>query len=294
MTVTRKVWNNGEGVAHADLNGNFAEMAPLVARVGAQGMLNTMLGVPQEDISPLVAISSDSAPAIIGAIRSSDNPYVNQSFTIGTFAFNDAVDAMQQPLWSGYTEARRFTGGGSTLSYEHNIINLADVVASTPYNVAPTGFTTSLWLSSGRNDVPGCVKTSLALGVANNGTPFMAGIVFGADSLDGTIGAAGDAGYGTAMSMARHHQLVWTQPATGRSGCGDHLERDDSDRRWNDPVHRCGPDHYAASVVRPGAARAGRAGRDHQGGHPYRCRHPAGVRRCVQKQQLGRGAPGLQ
>ena len=84
-----------------------------------------------------------------------------------------------------------------------------------PYHPNVGGGVSVLQLGSGGGQSAGAI-TDIATFITTVSNPARAqvGIVFGATSLTGTTGAAGDSGYGSAIALARNHGIEWRTPET--------------------------------------------------------------------------------
>lgn len=124
--------------------------------------------------------------AQVAATRSSDNSCVGRCMgTIGyeSIVLNDNLRTDQlQYAYSGYFEATRSVGAGTTHGIEIDVANLGQTIPLTPAQMFGFGATPGLWLASGAGNVA-ARDASAAVGIIANGARWQKGIVFGRDSL---------------------------------------------------------------------------------------------------------------
>lgn len=152
---------------------------------------------------------------VLGGSRASDSVsgITNNIATAGVSYLN--IENPAQVVWAIYGETRRSLGArGVAQANEFDIINAAggDVGSADPYNPFNNVKSINTWLSSGRPDTPSGDAT-VALGIINNagtayatGGRYKVGIMFDAHSIMGTDGLTG---YGTAIQLAKGHQVQW-------------------------------------------------------------------------------------
>ncbi len=109
---------------------------------------------------------------------------------------------------------------------------------SNPYHVNVGGGTYALQIGAGGGQTTGTSDASAVLTVVRNPNAFEKGLVFGAGSLTGTDGSAGDTGFGAALSIARNQGFEWWTPdgaaaailrsTVTQRGLGSRLEFQDS------------------------------------------------------------------
>jgi hypothetical protein len=179
--------------------------------------------------SQMSVLSTIGGIGLVAGSRASDSTWA-WSFGSQSFVLNDKTDTLI-PAWAAYAEARRSAGAGLVQGMEIDVINQGDAGSIDPYlwwqNVTSIG----QWLSCGRPDVDSG-NVTVALGIINNtdgpGGRYTKGIVITHDAIAGTDGVTGQ---GTAVALAKGHQLEWYsaagQPpvaAVGSvNGCGAEL-----------------------------------------------------------------------
>jgi len=157
-------------------------------------------------------LSTGNGYGLLGAGRSSDagTSTTTNAFGLGGFAVSDntTAGANTRAVWSLYLETRRLatTTDLFTHTAEMDMVNFATPIANGPYLMAAPGITPDLWLSCGRPDVAIPTNCSEAIGVVNNGAPFVQGIVFGNNAIQGNNGVTGSA---TAILMPKGDSIVW-------------------------------------------------------------------------------------
>ena len=113
-------------------------------------------------------------------------------------------------IWALYGDIQ-FTQGNYGFGMELAIKNLEGINRnSTPY-VFTTG-TYGIWFAAGGDPSYGGAPTNpsnTAIAIGANGSTWNKGIIFRADGITGTDGTTGT---GTAIEMAKGHQLVWRTP----------------------------------------------------------------------------------
>jgi len=180
--------------------------------VGSVGWLEPIIG-STESIAALTALSPIGFIGSLGACRTSDSTAAGaQGCQGGSFHTINNNATQVQSGYSVYMEARRSAGAGTTHGLEADVLNYGSNVAINPYAMGATGQTMAAWLTAGRPDEPTATGgISTAIGVLNNGAPFLEGMIFHSTSIFGTDGATG---VGIAIDMARGHEIVWRNPGT--------------------------------------------------------------------------------
>jgi hypothetical protein len=124
------------------------------------------------------------------------------------------------PYWTSYAayfEARMepvSTSTGTVIGIEIDAVNFGVSPAGqpTPSRLQTLGGTTALWLASGGDPSSherAIGPAQLAIGIIPNTETFEAGIVFHAESIEGTDGTTG---FGPAIRMATRHMIDWWAP----------------------------------------------------------------------------------
>ena len=130
-----------------------------------------------------------------------------ESIGVSGFAIGNKAN---RSIWSLYGDIQ-FTQGNYAFAMELAVKNLEGVNRnSTPY-VFTTG-TYGIWLAGGGDATYGGAPTNpsnTAIAIGANATTWNKGILFRADGITGTDGTTGT---GTAIEMAKGHQLVWRTP----------------------------------------------------------------------------------
>ena len=130
-----------------------------------------------------------------------------ESIGVSGFAIGNKAN---RSIWSLYGDIQ-FTQGNYAFALELAVKNLEGVNRnSTPY-VFTTG-TYGIWLAGGGDSSYGGAPTNpsnTAIAIGANSSTWNKGILFRADGITGTDGTTGT---GTAIEMAKGHQLVWRTP----------------------------------------------------------------------------------
>lgn len=184
--------------------------------VGTQDWLQAIIP-DTTSISQFTSLSTIGAFAGIFGTRTSDAPTsITQSICLGGFGINDNTTVVGS-MTVYYGETRHYASATSvSIGFEFDSIPLSGAALGdcTPYNMFQNLVTANHWFSFGRPDVASA-DSSVGLGFINNaGAAFatsgrvLRGIVFDATVLIGATGV-GTSGFGTAISMAAGHAIVW-------------------------------------------------------------------------------------
>ena len=180
--------------------------------------------------SQLGVYSSDGFVAGSFASRSSDNVETGELNTIGMASYvdNDNANAAdKKSAWSFYGHAAVHEENEFTACIEVDIVDVsgAATVEVNPYQTGITGTTAGVWVAAGGETAQGGETPTTYIGcgfglVANTGADafnrFVKGIVISANSIAGTDGLTGT---GTAIEMAKGHEVKWTYGSTpGQTG----------------------------------------------------------------------------
>lgn len=162
--------------------------------------------------SQLGVVSTRGGLAITGMSRASDGSDVSPMVPIGVGGFV-VVDAARTG-WAIYGDVIYSTAGNLGFGAEFAIKNTSPTNAtSTPYGgqqAAPRG----VRVFGGDNAYGGTATNpnDVAYEVIKGGSAFNTGLLFYKDALEGTDGVTG---FGTAIRMAKGHNLRWDEPAGG-------------------------------------------------------------------------------
>lgn len=157
-----------------------------------------------------VALTSTAAASNIAHLAGAQSKYAtgaNQS-TIGVFGFalnNHATLATR--VWGGYFEAHKETAAGTGARGIE--VDVRVVSATAEINPYPNQQTTTSALQLGAGcelAAAGQQNVGAVIQIVDNPMQFRKGIVFGANSLEGSDGASG---YGTAVAMAAYQGIDW-------------------------------------------------------------------------------------
>jgi hypothetical protein len=180
--------------------------------------------------SSLVVRNPIGSTSIVGAARTEDG-YNDTNAAIGVAGFGFQYDtASSQSTWGFYGQANRIDGAGPAIAIELDAVELGTSIALNPYNIdGATSFSVSAWLVSGGGlnaglpahtpigDLTPNTAASAAV-ISNNGARYHRGITFHYAALEGSNGADADAGSGTAIALARTHNLAWYARASSNTG----------------------------------------------------------------------------
>jgi hypothetical protein len=173
------------------------------------------------------SISRFGTMGLLGASRTSDAlanttmlGYTPSSIGIASWAIDDdASTPRTTTAYAYYGEAWRLAGVTYQPSFAMELegveFGAAHVGIANPYHPNVGGGVSVVQLGSGGGQSAGAI-TDIASFISTVSNPARAqvGIVFGATSLTGTSGTAGDTGYGSAISLARNQGIEWHTPET--------------------------------------------------------------------------------
>ncbi len=164
---------------------------------------------------------------ILGASRTSDAlantgmlGYTPSSIGIASWGIDDDTSAPRTTTtYAYYGEAWRLAGVTYQPSFAMELEGVEFGAAHTgianPYHPNVGGGVSTLQLGSGGGQSSGAVVDIASfISTVSNPARAQIGIVFGATSLTGTNGTAGDSGYASAVVLARNHGIEWRTPET--------------------------------------------------------------------------------
>jgi hypothetical protein len=149
------------------------------------------------------------------------NPtWADASIAIAGVAINDSVGQGAKYSWAGYFEAWREPGASAVFGIEIDVGNFGANDVETPYVMFGDGVFGLNIASGGSTFRTPANPASSALQIANNTGTFNTGIIVGATAIEGTDGVTGQ---GTAVALAKGHQVEWYsaayQPPVAAVGC---------------------------------------------------------------------------
>jgi hypothetical protein len=182
------------------------------------------------------SISRFGTIGLLGASRTSDAlantamlGYTPSSIGIASWAIDDdASTPRTTTAYAYYGEAWRLAGVTYQPSFAMELEGVEFGAAHTgianPYHPNVGGGVSVVQLGSGGGQSAGAI-TDIASFISTVSNPGKAqvGIIFGATSLTGTTGAAGDSGYGSAIALARNHGIEWHTPETVSGNQGGNI-----------------------------------------------------------------------
>ncbi len=202
--------------------------------------LETLIPFSSQD-GAFSVLSPRGAGGIVAGTRTSDNSSsgAQGSIPILAFALNDNAK-FPQTVYGVYSEARRYRGTGTSQASEFDVINGGETFRVNPYHLVE-GLSAGGWFSCGRGDALS-VPCSVGLGIVNNGvnprsfvdhktdafvpekqsSPFITGILFGCNSIDGIVYPSYPCGgtprgTGTAIQLSSGQKLEWVSADGGPS-----------------------------------------------------------------------------
>jgi len=161
---------------------------------------------------------------VLGGSRTSDASasagllgYTPSSIGVGSWAVSDVTSPTSTETgYAFYGEAWRMEGADNQPCFgmELEAVNFgaASTAVCNPYHPNVGGGVVGVQLGSGGGQTSGTSDAACAVTVVSNPSAWQTGIVFGATALTGTNGQ--DAGYGSAISLARNHAVEWHTPET--------------------------------------------------------------------------------
>jgi hypothetical protein len=161
---------------------------------------------------------------ILGGSRSSDASanaamltYTPSSIGIASWAIDDdSATPRSTTAYAYYGEAWRLAGVSYQPSFAMELEGVEFGALHTgianPYHPNVGGGVSTLQLGSGGGQTSGTVDIASYISTVSNPSRAQMGIVFGATSLTGTNGTAGDTCYGSAIALARNQGIEWHTP----------------------------------------------------------------------------------
>ncbi|MBR0560328.1 hypothetical protein [Neokomagataea anthophila] len=195
----------------------------------SQTMANTSIGPWALQGAQFASVAQFGSSAIVAGSRTSDakkSPSVLgfQPSSIGVSAWavsDDTTNPTTTTAYAFYGEGWRLAGVNyqPTFCMELEGVNFGGPVVgeTTPYSINVGGGVYGIQLGVGGGQTSGTSDAAAGITFVSNPNRWQSGIVFGATSLVGTDGE--DAGYASAMSLARNQGIEWHTPVSG-SGSG--------------------------------------------------------------------------
>ncbi len=181
-------------------------------------MAATPIGAWATHAAQSASIARYGTIGMLSASRSSDGVaaasmlgYTPASIGHAAWGVADSVET----AWANYAEAWALAGdSGQAFGYEINAVKFGSTPTPvpTPFAVNVGGSAGAYRAASGGGQTSGVTHATTAIDVVSNTESFLVGLLFGFDALAGTVGDG--TGFGTAISMAPGHGLVWCTPET--------------------------------------------------------------------------------
>lgn len=164
-----------------------------------------------EQRAQLCVAQSIGCVAITGASRASDQIAAGLpegSGCVGVVGIG-YTDRPKTTTWAGYFDAKRELGCGNAFGLEIEVCDLGgETTGINPYSSvsAISGVTSGIWLNAGADDFinPLSYHCSCGIHLGSNSKRFKKGIIFTQYTL-----VADSNGFGTAIEMAKGHQIRW-------------------------------------------------------------------------------------